>query len=416
MSKYFRLNFFCRFVWGKNGGCIYNMNAGDMIAIAEEETTLLQKAELNQKMDTETPFLQKLVNLNMGEFYDNLIFQEYTRFGAGNEISEIMKPTNQIKRIFIQLTNNCDCDCIYCDESNDIYTKTRCKKWNNQNADIIMLQWERILEEAILLGAESLCFIGGNPILEWKKLFAIVDYASQIGFKFFLIYTNMNYMNYKIIDLCRRYNVMLRAQIHFLKDCGCEGEFTDISSENVIKNIQLCTSSGIITTAEILITRYNDKAIEKMKSILFALGISYVTTEYLYDKPENEFYSMAYREKMYEKHFGEISRETITFYENHNNCLFGQISINIAGDVTPCPMMNRLVIGNVCKEPLHEIINDEVYINLTKASRSKISGCDECSYRYNCVDCRAIESAATKKMLKAEFCEVNKNIEKYREY
>ena len=56
MNKYFGLFYNCKYTSGKNGGCLYDIISGKMIATDKELDKLLKKALRNQKVETENVF------------------------------------------------------------------------------------------------------------------------------------------------------------------------------------------------------------------------------------------------------------------------------------------------------------------------------------------------------------------------
>ena len=92
-------------------------------------------------------------------------------------------------------------------------------------------------------------------------------------------------------------------------------------------------------------------------------------------------------------------------HELCNNCLYGQIYINISGDVTPCPMMNDIKLGNIVRDDLYEILCKTEYQEIIHLTRSKLPKCKDCAYRYNCLDCRALEMSKSGNLYETDFCE-----------
>lgn len=111
--------------------------------------------------------------------------------------------------------------------------------------------------------------------------------------------------------------------------------------------------------------------------------------------------------KMYDKQpdFGLVTKESISYLSEYNSCLYGQIYINITGNITPCPMMNDYTVGSIWdKGGIASVVNSFNYQNLIKMTRTQIVPCSGCSNRLNCFDCRAVEYAATGKIDGQEYC------------
>lgn len=137
-----------------------------------------------------------------------------------------------------------------------------------------------------------------------------------------------------------------------------------------------------------------------------------IKIDFYYENADNHHYSRKYLNEMYERQFLGMDRKSFTFLEKYNNCLYGKTSINLSGNVTPCPMMNRYVLGNIREQSLLEILADPKYYELTKMTGDKIEKCKDCAFRTNCIDCRALESQASGKINGTYYC---KHIKKERE-
>ena len=67
--------------------------------------------------------------------------------------------------------------------------------------------------------------------------------------------------------------------------------------------------------------------------------------------------------------------------KSYNPCLYGVFSIDLFGNVNPCPGIHK-ALGNITDNTLHEILSkDDLY-------------CKNCSMRYFCSDCSVFELAS----------------------
>lgn len=79
------------------------------------------------------------------------------------------------------------------------------------------------------------------------------------------------------------------------------------------------------------------------------------------------------------------------FYQlslNHNNCLYGLISINRNGYICNCPSINR-TFGHYKNTNLKAVIENNQFLELWNITKDKIDTCKKCELRYACQDCRA---------------------------
>ena len=126
--KYFRLRFNILFENGSNGGCIYDLQNHKMIYVPADNAELIEKAENNELVDESNEFIMELISKGYGDLYENKVYIEKSRFGAPKEYSDVVVPRVSLNTLYIQVTNECDNNCVFCNQSNDINTKTHCKK------------------------------------------------------------------------------------------------------------------------------------------------------------------------------------------------------------------------------------------------------------------------------------------------
>lgn len=399
MNKYFGLFYNCKYTSGKNGGCLYDIISGKMIATDKELDKLLKKALRNQKVETENVFLKELIENNMGEFYDYPIMGENIIDGRNIEKYQIVDTVNRLERVYIQITNECNKICDFCKESSIVYTKTHCKKWENIAADISKEIWEENFQKMRFLGLKEVRFIGGNPFLELKKMKDIIKIAKLNNINRFCVYSNLEILNDDMILACKENKIVILAQI------------VEWNS-NLEKNLESCISSGIEIVASVLITPKNIKNYREIIKELNDMGIETVNIDYLRNSIDAMKREAQVDLDWNKKIFGRISEQSLTIYEICNTCLYGQIYINLSGAITPCPMMNDIILGNVVTDDLYEILAKDAYQEVIHLTRNKLPGCCECAYRYNCPDCRAVEMSQTGNLYHSDFCiELNKMCE-----
>lgn len=79
------------------------------------------------------------------------------------------------------------------------------------------------------------------------------------------------------------------------------------------------------------------------------------------------------------------------FYQlslNHNNCLYGLISINSKGYICNCPSLHQ-TFGHYNNTRLKDVIENPQFLKLWNITKDKIDSCKNCELRYACQDCRA---------------------------
>lgn len=72
-------------------------------------------------------------------------------------------------------------------------------------------------------------------------------------------------------------------------------------------------------------------------------------------------------------------------------------------------MSRKLNLENIFNNKLYEILDDR-YNDIIHLNKSKIKKCKDCSYRYGCFECRALEISATDELDGIEYCELTKEL------
>lgn len=400
--KYFKLHIFIKFVEGDRGGCLYDMHAKKMFQLTEECASKLRDAEKGKPVDEHDFFLQSLCQKCMGAFYDSCAYVESMRVGAAKPYEEIVKMKPQLNQLYIQVTNDCDGDCCFCEIGNTVSTKTRCKKWNNPDAWFTPEIWNQILCDARALHCSTVSFIGGNPLLAFDRIKMITQVARESGISNFEIYTNLNTITPEQISFLAENNFGVVVQLF---DVHEDVLGTAISGKTVLHNIKQLLHCKIDIKVDLLITSLNDEDIENILSNLKRIYSGRISVSYFYNNTGTAYASTKYINDMFKRQYYPVSKESLTFLEKYHGCLYGKAYINLSGTVTPCPMMNNYVLGRLQEETLVEILSKDAYSDVIHLSQSSLDGCADCELRANCVDCRALEFSATHKIDGVHFCE-----------
>ncbi len=405
---YFKLYIFCKFINGNDMGCIYNMKTHEMISVPKELSDILAKAQMNIPLDeTEKESVKELVERGWGNLYENPTYTESFQYGPNPAIKTMITPNVRLRRCYIQLTNDCELNCSFCSEAN---RRTCCKKWDNLDAKISSEEWRGTIIQLKKLGCEELCFIGGNPFLAFERFKEIVEMADKEGICRFSVYSHNIDVSDEVLEFLKKYKFIFIGTIISLENDNYEmvtGFKKDMGK--LISAIEKLKANGIGFIGNIVVGKFNENEIERISNEFSRRGILY-KYNIIYHKPSNEFYSEHFVKKMYDKEvdFGIVTKESLSFLEEYNSCIHGQLYINISGNITPCPMMNTYTVGNIRENGIVDALNSEEYQSLANMSRNKMETCRNCAYRLNCFDCRAIEYMATNKINGQEYCKYSK--------
>lgn len=402
--KYFRLRFNILFENGSNGGCIYDLQNHKMIYVPADNAELIEKAENNELVDESNEFIMELISKGYGDLYENKVYIEKSRFGAPKEYSDVVVPRVSLNTLYIQVTNECDNNCVFCNQSNDINTKTHCKKWNNKIVKIDPYNWSKIFSSVRKLGCRKVVFIGGNPFLEFESIREKVILADAVGITNFEIVTPLSVLTGLQLDFIQKYNITINIQIVGRYE---NVEYLNDSEQIIFNNILKLIERKINVSASVLVTKYNENYVSDIILYLKTLGINRIKEDLLYDCNDTYHYSTKYKDKQFDRQFVAVTRENISYLSQHNSCLYGKAYINLSGNVTPCPMMNDYICGNILESDIKSILESKTYQNIIYLTKEKLRKCSGCAFKLNCIECRALERSATKEIDGIKYCNVS---------
>lgn len=416
MDNYFRLNSYCYLVRGKKNGCIYNLLNGKMTIINNEEVcNVLELCEKNIEIkcipEVSRDFLNKLQKLDIGMYYDKPVYIDKLSVGIPRQIENSFSSNYKVTKLYIELDNVCNFNCNFCKSNDDtLYRKTGCKRWKLKDKLLGLKDWKSIIEQASKLSCEHIVFVGGEPLLRINDLQELCGYIKEKGIDKITIHTNGSILNDNIIQFIKKYNIVLNIQILGISNLTYE-KITGFPNlyDKVYNNIESFIAENIDFDITYLITRDNDTEVEiAYRKYLEILKPNKIKYDFIYPVPQNDFYSEKYKEILYDKkstlNTSKLNAGLFCAAQKEHNCYSNQIAITGSGDVLPCIMSRKFVLGNVKKDDLvtiYRMSDYEFYKNLNK---DKIKKCSTCSLRYGCFDCRALEYSATEDLFGMEFC------------
>lgn len=411
--NYFRLGSHCYFVKGLRNSCIYNVISGDMVSIDDEKSRIIEECEkninINDIQNIDYCFLEKLNEMNFGDFFENPVYIDKLSIGGNESFENILPQNYSIKKLFVELTNKCNFNCLFCSEVDSrVFRKTGCKKWASKGKSIDLDMWKDVIYQVKKIGCNHIAFIGGEPLLNIDSLEELAKYVKEIGIEELSLYTNGSVIDSQIINILKQYNIRLIIQIlgatelSYHKISGRKG-----MCEIVYNNINLINSEGIDFDILFLVNKHNEDEVNKVVEIVTKFNSKFIL-DFIYPKPNNEFFSPKYFSLTYDKKkcFSKVYINNFCSNEKYHNCFGYQLAVTMCGDILPCIMTRKLVLGNIRSNTIVDVLSTKKSKNLKKLTKDKIEGCKNCSYRYGCFDCRALEMSASKKINGIEFCNI----------
>lgn len=115
---------------GSNGACIYNLMSGDIIELNDKFQNAFEQYSEKQGLSMTDNFevVNELVEANLGFLTtQNNIYVDEVNFSISPMFEPVLAPNYTISNIFLEVTNECNLNCLFCSGDNMIIRSTGCK-------------------------------------------------------------------------------------------------------------------------------------------------------------------------------------------------------------------------------------------------------------------------------------------------
>jgi radical SAM protein with 4Fe4S-binding SPASM domain len=311
--------------------------------------------------------------------------QTPTAFPEAKNLEPICKPDF----LWLELTQKCNLRCLHC------YAEAG---GNIKDAGLSPGDYKRIIQEASALGFKSIQFTGGEATLH-PDLMELLGYAKACGYELIELYTNAFNLPNGLLDLVTQNGIKIATSFYSHQSkthdriTGRKG-----SLEQTAGNIQKMVKLKIPLRVGIIKLRYNQNDTEKARAYLISLGVDPESIDIDTMRPSGRGCNPELIPD--ERDFSqEPHRHSIKQNENGltipGTCWNGKVALTPSGDVIPCVFARDLVVGNVLKSSLKDILSSSKLKELWGITLDKVEVCQDCEYRYACFDCRALAYLTT---------------------
>jgi radical SAM protein with 4Fe4S-binding SPASM domain len=258
------------------------------------------------------------------------------------------------------------------------------------------VDWIKVIEDAYKLGCRRIQFIGGEPFLRRQKLFTLIRIVKDKGYDVIEVYTNGTLINDEDLVFLKENHVSVAVSIY-----GAEPKIHDaittrqgsfLKTEETIRKI---IKSNIPLRIGIVEMTQNSSCIQRTIDYFKKLGVKNIKVDIVRPsgrgcKEELVDNRLLEKRLKYEASFSNCSLQKFRKAISGHNCFFDKICLSDNGDVFPCIMERRVVLGNVLQTSLTEIFNGDKAKEFRFLTKDKIETCQDCEYRYCCFDCRVM--------------------------
>lgn len=352
-NVYFRLNPECYLVLGKKRSVIHNILKSEMVWLDEANTQVMIDAELCKPIDKENETLKKLEEMGWGFFSDHCVYVDKLRIRNIFSLNKMWKDTPRLDYAFLQLTNECNLDCSFC---NKVFCPV-CFCTDSISPGYEPLskeQWFKIIDDIKLFDGQMLVLTGGEVAL-YKNLLDIVEYSFNKG-----------------LNVTINTNGLIPIK-NLPKKVNCSISLFDI--ENID---QIMDNYGHKDNVTILATDVDyNKVVEKIKNrwpvIKATLYAPKINLSSQIKTDMNRFFIRKF----------------------HDACLFRKIFITYDGKIVPCFGEREKAICNLHYDSLSDALRFLIkeYWNTPIEKINNEKKCSVCEFRYSCNACKQLDES-----------------------
>ncbi|MFR4369378.1 MAG: radical SAM protein [Clostridia bacterium] len=402
---YFKLNSYAYIVPSNSKGCIYDLKSGKVYTVSKELCDQIISLEQNTQIEetgVDRTELDKLVKLELGDYYEHNICVDKIRYGCSRNMKNMMFQKNRIYSLFLQIENICNMDCSFCDEVS--YNRvTGCRKYSDKKL-VSIDQYKKILFDAKKLGCISLSLLGGEPLLQKELVKEILKYAEYLEYKEIYLYTNAFLLDEKfIVENKNIYYVIQSVAIQQEMLNQIDNNRNNLN--NFMHVLQILRDNDAKFILYLALTEKNYRLKEEMRNFYEPYKPTKILYKYIYQETKDkEFNKLLVCDPFNE----DMRIDDKQFFHNLDKhpCLFGKFTVFLNGDIGVCPMMRENIISNIFEESLSQVLIEKKQEKYWYLAVDQIEKCGQCSMRYACFDCRAIEAFKTGNLYKKYYCNI----------
>lgn len=226
-----------------------------------------------------------------------------------------------------------------------------------------------------------------------------------------LIWESPSRITNAIIDISISIDYDFSQLVKELDCLGCKAIMIRFFHKKDIKQIWeilSCYEHTGIESIDVLLAEYKDYNLKELDKIIdYNIRIKSLA---LFSAPHTQLYRkgddsmgniLCLTEKLSLKKCGTITSNNfcynlnmITESINYNNCLNRKISVDIHGNISHCPSFPK-IYGNYKTHTLEQILLNKDFTKIWKINKDNIKKCQDCEFRYICLDCRAYTENST---------------------
>lgn len=311
----------------------------------------------------------------------------------------IIKKTNSLDTVYIELTNSCNLTCIHC------YNESGYARSNELSTENML----SLINEISKSGATDVILTGGEPFKR-NDIFILIDEIVKNNLRF-SIFSNGLLITPEMAERLKKYNVEFMA---ISLDGANAASHESIRGKNTFKRtiekIRLLKEYGINVRVNHTLTTKTITELEEFMALMKELQVENVyfdRFDYFGRGKKNKELVISIDDgfkvrKLIEKYCDDQCLATheaslgqmreISSAKNLCGVGFNQCYIKSNGDLSFCPVMSddKFIIGNILNQELDSLWQDPKWDVIRHATVDVIAGCVECDSQSQCLGgCKA---------------------------
>lgn len=387
---------------GVKRGAICDTRTGNVYSINESAKQVV----LGQKEDKED-----------SEFQDEL-----QRLGLinGQAPKPIEEETSRLRLDFVWfeiISDDCNERCLHCYADSMPQTYRRRLMGEEQNPSELTMsslraaskltakRWRELIEESYALGCRQAQFIGGEPFI-WKgesneTVLDLSEYAKTLGYEFIEIFTNATQVTADKVDRIKKLGINMAVSL-YSDDPEIHDQITRTpgSFKRTTAVLEMLHQAEIPTRVETVLMRPNQETVESTNDFIQQMGFAHKAPDVLRPKGRGDNTELQPDPESLVRYGLILSPNfsaSVDFFQRSirgNSCLAGKITITDNGNILPCIFSREQIMGNVRTQPLERALKGKIQ-DIWQTTKDDVLVCQDCEYRYVCLDCRPISEGAS---------------------
>lgn len=404
MKNYFMINKFCQIIDGYNGILIYDLKNKKIFTFNDIYSDIIREFENHVKLDAikkmygekdVIDIINKLLEAEMGSYVDIVNIEEKFRIGKMRKVE--LENKRSVNRCFIEIPAGCTENCKSCKIPKYMGCET-CTLTNKPLKNLDMEFYKNIIERLSTIKIKNYIFHGGDPLTLWSQLEDVIKYTrSKVSEETnILIKSNGVLLNDLMIDKFIKYNISPIIVLNLNDNTANEIKLKLENMDNLLKRLYNANTKFY---ANVVLDISEKDNINNIFKELSNYNFSSISLTFAINNLSNNT-------KFKNMYNNNILNDFYNLKQYHP-CLNGVLAITADKMIIPCPEMKEDLIGDLSKEDIMNCFEDDIK-NIDfywKMSLDKINSCNNCKYRYSCMDCRAIEKALTNNIHGKRICE-----------